>query len=52
MNAFQHAAHDYLVLFAMVNAFGNLPSLWELMHGMDRAAKAVAVVIGGIRGSF
>jgi multiple antibiotic resistance protein len=40
MNTFQNAAHDYLVLFAMVNAFGNLPILWELTHAMDRKAKA------------
>lgn len=56
MNIFQHALHDYLVLFAMVNAFGNLPILWELTHGMDRAAKtrsfrvavatACAIVVG------
>jgi multiple antibiotic resistance protein len=40
MNTFQHAVHDYLVLFAMVNAFGNLPILWELTHAMDRPTKA------------
>lgn len=49
MNIFQHAVHDYLVLFAMVNAFGNLPILWDLTHTMDRATKArsfrIAVII-------
>lgn len=48
MTLFQRAVHDYLVLFAMVNAFGNLPILWELTHAMDSRAKArcfrVAVV--------
>lgn len=48
MTLFQRAVHDYLVLFAMVNAFGNLPILWELTHTMESKAKArcfrVAVV--------
>jgi multiple antibiotic resistance protein len=40
MTTFQHAAHDYLVLVAMVNAFGNLPIFWEMTHAMDRPTKA------------
>jgi multiple antibiotic resistance protein len=39
MNILQDAAHDYLVLFAMVNAFGNLPIFWELTHAMNKQAK-------------
>ena len=56
MNTFQHATHDYLVLFAMVNAFGNLPIFWEMTHAMDRTTKtrtfriavatACAIVVG------
>lgn len=40
MNTLRLVAHDYLVLFAMVNAFGNLPIFWELTHAMDRQTKA------------
>jgi multiple antibiotic resistance protein len=40
MSAVHRAVHDYLVLFAMVNAFGNLPILWELTHAMDPTTKA------------
>jgi multiple antibiotic resistance protein len=32
-------AHDYLVLFAMVNAVGNLPIFADLIRGLDVAAR-------------
>lgn len=40
MGLFHSVVREYLVLFAIVNAFGNLPILWELTRDMDRAAKA------------
>jgi multiple antibiotic resistance protein len=43
--------HDYLVLFAMVNAVGNLPVFADLTGGMDRSernrAQLLAVLTGG-----
>lgn len=45
MSFIQRAAHDYLVLFAMVNAFGNLPILWELTQDMNRAARTRVFLI-------
>lgn len=56
MNVLQHLTHDYLVLFAMVNAFGNLPIFGELTNSMDRNSRircfriataiACAIVVG------
>lgn len=44
--------HDYLVLFAMVNAVGNLPVFSDLTHGMSRPERSMAyrtaVMTGGI----
>jgi len=36
---FEKLVHDYLVLFAMVNALGNLPIFADLIRGMDRSAR-------------
>ncbi len=40
MMMWQKLLHDYLVLFAMVNAVGNLPIFADLTRGMDRKAKS------------
>jgi multiple antibiotic resistance protein len=40
MTALQRIVQEYLVLFAMINAFGNLPVFWELTQAMDRRTKA------------
>ena len=43
--------HDFLVLFAMVNAIGNLPVFADLTSGMDKKTRAstylLAVLTGG-----
>jgi multiple antibiotic resistance protein len=50
MGFFEKIVHDYLVLFAMVNAVGNLPVFADLIRGMDRPARnrtfRVAVLTG------
>lgn len=39
MELLKQLSHDYLVMFGMVNAVGNLPILADLTHGMDSAAR-------------
>lgn len=39
MDILGNVVHDYLVLFAMVNAVGNLPIFAELTQGMDAAQR-------------
>jgi multiple antibiotic resistance protein len=46
----ERLVHDYLVLFAMVNAVGNLPIFADLIRGMDKPARnrtfRIAVLTG------
>ncbi len=39
MTVITQVIHDYLVLFAMVNAVGNLPVFADLTAGMDKATR-------------
>ena len=48
MDIFQRILHDFLVLFAMVNAVGNLPVFADLTSGLDRAARARAFRVAGL----
>ncbi len=57
MQIITQIVHDYLVLFAMVNAVGNLPVFADLTAGMDKATRRktyrIAVLTGaGIVVSF
>jgi multiple antibiotic resistance protein len=39
MDIIKQILHDYLVLFSMVNAIGNLPIFAELTHDMDKKVR-------------
>jgi len=51
MDIIKQILHDYLVLFSMVNAIGNLPIFAELTNDMDEKVRKkvyrIAVVTGG-----
>ncbi|HAB53839.1 MAG: hypothetical protein A2315_15525 [Ignavibacteria bacterium RIFOXYB2_FULL_35_12] len=51
MDIIKQILHDYLVLFSMVNAFGNLPIFADLTHDMDTGLRntiyRIAVLTGG-----
>lgn len=51
MDFFKQITHDYLVLFAMVNAIGNLPVFADLTSGMDKPTRNrtfhIAALVGG-----
>ncbi len=51
MDLLRQVIHDYLVLFAMVNAVGNLPVFADLTHGMESRARnrtfRIAVLTAG-----
>jgi multiple antibiotic resistance protein len=53
METIYYLFHDFLVLFAMVNAIGNLPVFADLTSGMDKPTRArtylaAVVTAGGI----
>lgn len=51
MDIIKQILHDYLVLFSMVNAIGNLPIFADLTHDMDTGLRntiyRIAVLTGG-----
>ena len=51
METIRQLLHDFLVLFAMVNAVGNLPIFVDMTNEMDKPTRArtyfVAVITGG-----
>ena len=51
MDIIKQILHEYLVLFSMVNAFGNLPIFADLTHDMDTGLRntiyRIAVLTGG-----
>jgi multiple antibiotic resistance protein len=51
MDIFRQIIHDYVVLFAMVNAVGNLPVFADLTHGMESPVRnrtfRIAVITAG-----
>lgn len=50
MGALQRILHDFLVLFAMVNAVGNLPVFADLTRDMDRVTRARTFRVAGLTG--
>ncbi len=51
MATLTHIIHDYLILFAMVNAVGNLPIFADLTSGMTREVRRKTFLIAVLTGA-